>query len=73
MFALLAEAARKEQEYDYIVIDADSVFDEEKAALMQLADKILIVTQRKYILFMFSIVCWKSWRKHPVAVLLPME
>ena len=46
VFALLAEAARKEQEYDYIVIDADSVFDEEKAALMQLADKILIVTKQ---------------------------
>lgn len=29
-----------------IVIDADSVFDEEKAALMQLADKILIVTKQ---------------------------
>lgn len=41
VFALLAEAARKEQEYDYIVIDADSVFDEEKAALMQLADKMI--------------------------------
>ena len=46
VFALLAEAARKEQEYDYIVIDADSVFDEEKAALMQLADRILIVTKQ---------------------------
>lgn len=40
----IAEDVRKKNEYDFIIIDTDSVFDEEKAALMGAADKVVVVT-----------------------------
>lgn len=43
----IAEAAKQSGEYDYIVIDADIAFDEEKAALISLADKVIIVTTQR--------------------------
>jgi len=39
-------SAKKSNEYDYIVVDADVTFDEEKAELLDLADKVVIVTNQ---------------------------
>lgn len=40
----IAEAARESGDYDFIVVDAESSFDEDKAALMSKADKVVLVT-----------------------------
>lgn len=40
----LAKAARDSKEYDYIVMDTESVFSEEKLRLLNMADKVLIIT-----------------------------
>ena len=37
---------RKREEYDFIIIDTDSVFDEEKARLLGEADKVVVVTRQ---------------------------
>lgn len=39
-------SAKKSGDYDFIVIDADTAFDEDKAALLNLADKVVIVTKQ---------------------------
>ena len=39
-------SARQTQEYDFIIVDADEAFDEEKAALISLANKVVIVTKQ---------------------------
>lgn len=39
-------SAKKSREYDFIIVDADVTFDEEKAELLNLADKIVIVTNQ---------------------------
>lgn len=39
-------SAKKSREYDFIIVDADVAFDEEKAELLNLADKIVIVTNQ---------------------------
>lgn len=46
VFRRIALGARDSGEYDYIVIDADNTFDEEKARLMDLADRVVIVTRQ---------------------------
>ena len=38
--------AKNSGEYDYIVIDADTVFDEEKTRLIDIADKVIVVTKQ---------------------------
>ncbi len=48
VFGIIAKSAKHTGEYDYVVIDADTVFDEEKAELIQMADRVIVVTtQRK--------------------------
>lgn len=42
----IAYSAKKSKEYDYIIIDADTEFDEEKALLMDRSDKVVIVTKQ---------------------------
>lgn len=42
----IAEGARKSMDYDFVVVDTDSVFDEDKARFLNLADKVLIVTEQ---------------------------
>ena len=42
----VAEGARKSMDYDYIVVDTDSVFDEDKARFLDLADRVFIVTEQ---------------------------
>lgn len=46
LFRAIALSAKKSCEYDYVVIDADEAFDEEKAELMNIADKVVIVTNQ---------------------------
>ena len=42
----IAVSAKKSGEYDYIVVDTDSVFDEFKADLLNVADKVIFVTKQ---------------------------
>lgn len=44
VFERIALSAQQSQDYDYIIIDADNVFDEYKARLIDIADKVIIVT-----------------------------
>jgi len=37
-------SAKKSTDYDYIIVDADTTFDEAKAELINLSDKVIIVT-----------------------------
>ena len=40
------EGAKKSNDYDFIIIDTDSVFDEDKAELIDKADKVIFVTKQ---------------------------
>lgn len=44
VYEKIAVSAKKSNEYDYIIIDADSTFDESKARLIDIADKVVVVT-----------------------------
>lgn len=44
VFRQIAVSAKNSGEYDFIFIDTDNTFDENKAALMDLADKVIFVT-----------------------------
>lgn len=46
VFERIARSARDSGEYDYIVVDTDTTFDEDKAKLMDIADKVVIVTRQ---------------------------
>ena len=46
VFAQIAEAAKKSRDYDYIIIDTDAEFDEYKAQLLNLADRVILVTKQ---------------------------
>ena len=46
IFEKLALSARESEEYDYIIVDAESTFDEEKIRLIEAADKVLVVTEQ---------------------------
>lgn len=39
----LIEQVRRSGDYDYIVVDVDSVFDDEKASLLYMADKVIVL------------------------------
>ena len=39
-------SAKKTNKYDFIIVDADEAFDEEKAELISLANKVIIVTKQ---------------------------
>lgn len=45
-FVQYAQAAKRSGEYDYIIVDADTEFDPEKADLIGAADKVVIVTRQ---------------------------
>lgn len=45
VFGAIAKAARESGEYDFVILDTDSIFDETKAAMMNMADKVMIVTE----------------------------
>lgn len=46
IYEMLAKAAKISKEYDYIIIDTDSVFNEDKVRLMNLADRVIVVTNQ---------------------------
>lgn len=46
VFERIIISAKKSGEYDFIVVDADITFDEDKANLLNIADKVLIVTKQ---------------------------
>ena len=39
-------SAKKSGDYDFIIVDADVTFDEEKASLLNIADKVVVLTQQ---------------------------
>ena len=39
-------SAKKNGDYDFIVVDTDAAFDEEKAALLNMADKVVVVIKQ---------------------------
>lgn len=43
IFEKIVSSAKKSGDYDFIVVDADVTFDEDKATLINLADKVVIV------------------------------
>ncbi len=46
IYEKLATAAKKTNEYDYIIIDADAPFDEDKARLLSFSDRVVLVTEQ---------------------------
>ena len=46
IYRRLAREARASRDYDYVIVDTDSVFDEEKVRLLDLADKVVVVTEQ---------------------------
>ena len=46
LYKSFIESAKKSEEYDYIVVDSDSTFNEEKVELICCADKVLFVTDQ---------------------------
>jgi len=46
VYEQIALSAKRSTEYDFIVIDAESTFDEDKARLLDIADKVIVVTQQ---------------------------
>lgn len=46
VYRKLALSAKKSGDFDFIIVDADSAFDEEKAQLIGAADKVIIVTEQ---------------------------
>lgn len=47
IYKQIAIAAKKSGEYDFVIIDADTDFNEDKADLINIADKVIIVTNQK--------------------------
>lgn len=48
VFEKIIISAKKSGEYDFIIVDADVSFDDEKAALLNTADKVVIVTKQTF-------------------------
>lgn len=46
VFEKIISSAKKSGDYDFIVVDADVTFDEEKASLLNFADKVVVVTKQ---------------------------
>ncbi len=46
IYEKIALSVKKSNDYDYIVIDADTTFDEDKARLLNMADKVIVVTEQ---------------------------
>ncbi len=47
VYEAVIRSAQKSGEYDYILVDADVTFDEEKASLLNLADKVVILMRQE--------------------------
>ena len=46
IYESIAVSAKRSDDYDYIIIDADTGFDDEKVSLIDAADKVVIVTKQ---------------------------
>ncbi len=46
IFGSIAVSAKQSKEYDYIILDAESGLDEEKASLLNIADKVILVVNQ---------------------------
>lgn len=46
VYERIVVSAKKSGDFDFIVVDVDTTFDESKAVLLELADKILIITKQ---------------------------
>lgn len=46
VFEKIISAAKRSGDYDFIVVDADITFDEDKAALFNIADKVIVVVKQ---------------------------
>ena len=46
VYGKIALSAKKSRDFDFIVIDAECTFDEDKAKLLDAADKVIIVTEQ---------------------------
>lgn len=46
IYRKLIRDIKKSEEYDFIIVDTDSSFDEEKAILMEQADKVVVITKQ---------------------------
>lgn len=46
IYSQIAEAAKKSKKYDYIIIDTESSYDEEKARLINISDRVIVVTRQ---------------------------
>lgn len=46
IYEKLALSTKESEDYNYIIIDADTVFDEDKTRLIDMADKVVIVTKQ---------------------------
>lgn len=46
LYGEIALAAKKSDDYDFIVIDADTAFDDDHAGLLDIADKVLMITKQ---------------------------
>lgn len=48
VFEKIIASAKKSGEYDFIIVDADVAFDEDKAALFNISDKVVILTTQSF-------------------------
>lgn len=46
VYEKIAVSAKKSYDFDYVIVDCDTVFDEEKTRLMNLANRVVIVTRQ---------------------------
>lgn len=46
VYEKIVASAKKSGDYDFIVVDADVTFDEDKAALLNMADKVMLITKQ---------------------------
>ncbi len=46
VYEKIAISAKKSKDYDYIVIDADTTLDEDTARLLNIADRVIVVTEQ---------------------------
>ncbi len=46
VFEKIILSAKKSGDYDFIIVDADIAFDEDKAALLNIADKVIVVVKQ---------------------------
>lgn len=48
VFEKIIVSAKKSGDYDFIVVDADVTFDEEKTGLLNIADKVLVIVKQTF-------------------------